>query len=101
MAIEPQDLVVRALTWSANDCSLCAAALAREIPALFGTRRGAFIGAAVAVPLAGFGILPVLQKEAPEWSDAGTAADLAVNEPAAFGAIVEQIKAASPAPAAK
>ena len=28
-------------------------------------------------------------------------ADLAVNEPAAFGAIVEQIKAASPAPAAK
>jgi len=28
-------------------------------------------------------------------------ADLAVNEPAAFGAIVEQIKAAAPAPAAK
>jgi large subunit ribosomal protein L20 len=28
-------------------------------------------------------------------------ADLAVNEPAAFGAVVEQIKAASPAPAAK
>ena len=28
-------------------------------------------------------------------------ADLAVNEPAAFGAIVEQIKVASPAPAAK
>ena len=28
-------------------------------------------------------------------------ADLAVNEPAAFGAIVEQVKAAAPAPAAK
>jgi len=28
-------------------------------------------------------------------------ADLAVNEPVAFGAIVEQIKAAAPAPAAK
>jgi menaquinol-cytochrome c reductase iron-sulfur subunit len=42
---------------------------------------GAFIGAAVAVPLAGFGILPVLRKKEPEWSDAGTAADLAMNEP--------------------
>jgi len=42
---------------------------------------GAFIGAAVAVPLAGFGILPVLRKRAPDWSDAGTAADLAANEP--------------------
>jgi menaquinol-cytochrome c reductase iron-sulfur subunit len=42
---------------------------------------GAFISAAVAVPLAGFGILPVLRKQAPGWSDAGTSADLAVNEP--------------------
>jgi large subunit ribosomal protein L20 len=33
--------------------------------------------------------------------DRKSLADLAVNEPAAFGAIVEQIKAASPAPAAK
>lgn len=42
---------------------------------------GAIIGAAVAVPLAGFGILPVLRKREPDWSDAGTAADLPVNEP--------------------
>jgi menaquinol-cytochrome c reductase iron-sulfur subunit len=42
---------------------------------------GAFIGAAVAVPLAGFGILPVLQKKEPGWSDAGTVAELAPNEP--------------------
>src|SRR5574340_1164856 len=42
---------------------------------------GAFISAAVAVPLAGFGILPVLQKRDPGWSDAGTAADLDLNEP--------------------
>lgn len=42
---------------------------------------GAFISAAVAVPLAGFGILPVLQKKDPGWSDAGTAADLELNEP--------------------
>ncbi|MHB8846726.1 MAG: QcrA and Rieske domain-containing protein [Nitrospirota bacterium] len=42
---------------------------------------GAFISAAVAVPLAGFGILPVLQKKDPGWSDAGTAADLDLNEP--------------------
>lgn len=41
----------------------------------------AFISAAVAVPLAGFGILPVLQKKDPGWSDAGTAADLELNEP--------------------
>ena len=40
-----------------------------------------FIGAAVAVPLAGFGILPVLRKREPGWSDAGAAADLAPNEP--------------------
>jgi large subunit ribosomal protein L20 len=33
--------------------------------------------------------------------DRKSLADLAVNEPAAFGAIVEQIKAAAPAPAAK
>jgi menaquinol-cytochrome c reductase iron-sulfur subunit len=42
---------------------------------------GAFIGAAVAVPLAGFGILPVLRKKEPDWSDAGTVADLDLNEP--------------------
>jgi len=42
---------------------------------------GAFIGAAIAVPLAGFGILPVLRKKEPDWSDAGTSVDLAVNEP--------------------
>lgn len=42
---------------------------------------GAFIGAAVAVPLAGFGILPVLRKKAPDWSDAGTVVELAPNEP--------------------
>src|SRR5512137_7112 len=42
---------------------------------------GAFIGTAVAVPLAGFGILPVLRKKEPGWSDAGASAGLAVNEP--------------------
>jgi len=42
---------------------------------------GAFITAAIAVPLGGFGILPVLRKKAPGWSDAGTAADLMTNEP--------------------
>jgi menaquinol-cytochrome c reductase iron-sulfur subunit len=42
---------------------------------------GAFIGAAIAVPLAGFGILPVLRKKVPDWSDAGIIADLAVDEP--------------------
>ena len=41
----------------------------------------AFIGAAVTVPLAGFGILPVLRKKAAEWSDAGSIRDLQVNEP--------------------
>jgi len=41
----------------------------------------AFIGAAVAIPLAGFGILPVLRKKEPGWSDAGASTDLAVNEP--------------------
>src|SRR5512137_2183174 len=42
---------------------------------------GAFIGAAVAVPLAGFGILPVLRKKDPGWSDAGTSAELTPNDP--------------------
>ena len=42
---------------------------------------GAVIGAALAVPLAGFGILPVLRKKEPDWSDAGTAADLLTDEP--------------------
>lgn len=42
---------------------------------------GAFITAAVAVPLAGFGILPAITKKGPGWSDAGSARDLAVDEP--------------------
>jgi menaquinol-cytochrome c reductase iron-sulfur subunit len=41
----------------------------------------AFIGAAVTVPLAGFGILPVLKKKSAPWSDAGSLRDLQVNEP--------------------
>lgn len=42
---------------------------------------GAFIAAAVAIPLAGFGILPAIAKKEPGWSDAGSAHDLAVDEP--------------------
>jgi menaquinol-cytochrome c reductase iron-sulfur subunit len=42
----------------------------------------AALGAAMAVPLGGFGILPVLKRRPVDWSDAGSAADLAVNEPA-------------------
>ena len=42
---------------------------------------GAVIGAALTVPFAGFGILPVLRKKEPDWSDAGTAADLLTDEP--------------------
>jgi len=41
----------------------------------------AFIGAAITVPLAGFSILPAIRKREPGWSDAGSASDLAVNEP--------------------
>ena len=41
----------------------------------------AFISAAVAVPLAGFGILPVLRKKDPGWSDAGSVKELAVDAP--------------------
>jgi menaquinol-cytochrome c reductase iron-sulfur subunit len=41
----------------------------------------AFIGAVVAVPFAGFGILPALKQKGSEWSDAGTAGDLKVDEP--------------------
>jgi menaquinol-cytochrome c reductase iron-sulfur subunit len=41
----------------------------------------AFIGAAVAVPLAGFGILPAIRKKEPGWSDAGTLQDLRADEP--------------------
>jgi menaquinol-cytochrome c reductase iron-sulfur subunit len=41
----------------------------------------AFIGAALAAPLAGFGILPVLRKRKPGWSDAGSIGDLEVDEP--------------------
>ncbi|MDA8099662.1 MAG: ubiquinol-cytochrome c reductase iron-sulfur subunit [Nitrospiraceae bacterium] len=40
-----------------------------------------FIGAAVAIPLTGFGILPVLKRRAPAWSDAGGLSDLAADEP--------------------
>ena len=40
-----------------------------------------FIGAALAVPFGGFGILPALRKKDTGWSDAGTAGDLIVNEP--------------------
>jgi len=40
-----------------------------------------FIGAALAIPLGGFGILPALRKKDGGWSDAGTVGDLAVNEP--------------------
>jgi menaquinol-cytochrome c reductase iron-sulfur subunit len=40
-----------------------------------------FIGAVLAVPFSGFGILPALRKKEPGWSDAGTIVDLKVNEP--------------------
>jgi len=40
-----------------------------------------FIGAVLAVPLGGFGILPALRKNKPGWSDIGTVSDLAVDEP--------------------
>jgi len=41
----------------------------------------AFLSAAIAAPLAGFGVLPVLKKKQADWSDAGVASDLAANEP--------------------
>lgn len=41
----------------------------------------AFIGAAAAVPLAGFGILPVLRTKDPSWSDAGSIRELAAGVP--------------------
>lgn len=41
----------------------------------------AFIGAAITVPLAGFGILPVIRKGEPGWSDAGSFRDLAIDTP--------------------
>ncbi|MDH4163750.1 MAG: Rieske (2Fe-2S) protein [Nitrospirota bacterium] len=41
----------------------------------------AFIGAAITVPLAGFGILPAIRKGQAGWSDAGTFKDLEVNTP--------------------
>ncbi len=41
----------------------------------------AFISTAAAVPLAGFGILPVIKRKEPTWSDTGSARDMAVNEP--------------------
>jgi menaquinol-cytochrome c reductase iron-sulfur subunit len=40
-----------------------------------------FIGAVLAVPFGGFGILPVLKKKDIGWSDTGTVNDLKVNEP--------------------
>jgi len=42
---------------------------------------GTFIGAALTIPLGGFGILPVLKKKEAGWSDAGTSADLNTDEP--------------------
>ena len=48
----------------------------RIILAVFG-----FIGAVMAVSLGGFGILPALKKRQPVWSDAGTVADLVVDQP--------------------
>jgi menaquinol-cytochrome c reductase iron-sulfur subunit len=40
-----------------------------------------FIGVAVSVPLAGFGILPAIRKQAASWSDAGSLQDLVIDEP--------------------
>ncbi|HYA87006.1 MAG TPA: ubiquinol-cytochrome c reductase iron-sulfur subunit [Nitrospirota bacterium] len=40
-----------------------------------------FISAVLAIPFGGFGILPALSKKETGWSDVGTIADLAVNEP--------------------
>src|SRR5512139_2022515 len=41
----------------------------------------AFVGAAAAVPLAGFGILPVLLRKEPGWSDAGSVKELSEGVP--------------------
>jgi menaquinol-cytochrome c reductase iron-sulfur subunit len=41
----------------------------------------AFVGAAAAIPLAGFGILPVLRRKDPGWSDAGLVKELAAGVP--------------------
>lgn len=41
----------------------------------------AFLGVAVAVPLGGFGILPVIKRRETLWSDAGSLQGLGVNEP--------------------
>ena len=40
-----------------------------------------FIGAALAAALGGFGIIPALKKKELAWSDAGTVADLPVDQP--------------------
>ena len=48
----------------------------RAIVAIF-----AFIGAVMAATLGGFAIVPALKKRTSEWSDAGTVADLAVDQP--------------------
>lgn len=48
----------------------------RAIVAVF-----AFIGAVLTIPLAGFGILPVLKRKEPGWSDAGSYRDLPTGEP--------------------
>lgn len=50
--------------------------MVRTIIAIF-----AFIGAAFAAALGGFGIMPALKKREPGWSDAGTVADLAEARP--------------------
>ncbi len=50
--------------------------MVRTIIAIF-----VFIGAVMAAALGGFGIIPALKKREPGWSDAGTIADLAVDQP--------------------
>ncbi len=40
-----------------------------------------FIGAVLGAALGVFGVLPVLKKKKPEWSDTGSSRDLVVNEP--------------------
>lgn len=50
--------------------------MVRTVIAVFG-----FIAGVMAIALGGFGIIPALKKRTPEWSDAGTIADLVVDEP--------------------
>jgi menaquinol-cytochrome c reductase iron-sulfur subunit len=50
--------------------------MVRTILAIFG-----FVGAVMTVALGGFGIIPALKKRTLGWSDAGTVADLVVDQP--------------------